>query len=143
MARQILTPSNLRTARLELSGIEEYLEKIKRAGNNVDEYVENAIDESAKIIYKDIEKWAEKHKMTGAVLEGIRRTDVQKEGNNYFVDVGIDTSLSPNSWHAVFVEYGTPTNPADPGIRPAFDNNKSKIKRIQRQVLAQGGVPVE
>lgn len=139
----LLTPSNLRTVRFELKGIEEYLEQIKKAGGNIDETVSKAIEESAKPVYEDIRTWAERHKMTGETLEGIDISEVQQDGDKFFIEVGVNTEKSKNAWHAVFVEYGTPTQNADPGIRPAFDNNKSKVKKIQRQILKQGGVPTE
>ena len=134
-----MTSSNLKFARFELKGLDEYLKKIQEAGENIDEAVEEAVDESTKPIYADIEKWAKKHELTGATLKGVAKTDVQKEGNMFFSEVGIDTTHSKAAWHAVFVEYGTPKIPADPGIRPAF--NKSRIKKIQKQVLSKKGIP--
>lgn len=139
----LMTPSNLKTVKLKVDGIEEYLEKIKKAGGDIVETVKEAIGESAKPIHEDIRIWAEKHKMTGATLKGVSLDEVKVEGNDIYVDVGIDTTLSPLSWHAVFVEFGTPKQAADPGIRPAFDNNKSKVKKIQKTILAKGGVPVD
>lgn len=140
------TPSNLtknRTISIKLSGIEEYLKKIQEVGGNVEESVTQAIAESAKPIYDDIKAWAEKHKLTGATLKGVSISEVQREGNKFYVDVGIDTSKSENAWHAVFVEYGSPHNAADPGIRNAFANNKSKVKKIQRDILKKAGMPDE
>ena len=141
MGSKLLTSSNLKFARFELKGLDEYLKKIEDAGGNIDRAVEKAVDESIKPIYKDVRQWAEKHKLTGATLKGVARTDVQKEGNTFFAEVGIDTTHSKTAWHAVFVEYGTPKMPADPGIRTAFNN--SRIKRIQKQVLLKEGIPVE
>ena len=143
MAKKLLTPSNLKTVKFELKGLDEYLENIQKAGNNIEESVKKAIEESAKPIHDDIKQWAEKHKMTGAVLEGVDITDIKQDGNKYYVEVGINTDKSENSWHAVFTEYGTPTQTADPGIRTAFSKNKSKILKIQKEILAQGGVPVD
>ena len=141
MGSKLLTSSNLKTIKFELKGLDEYLKKIQEMGGNIDEAVEKAVDESTKPIYEDIQNWAKKHKLTGATLKGVAKTDVQKEGNSYFVEVGIDTTHSKTAWHAVFVEYGTPKMAADPGIRPAF--NKSRVKRIQKQVLSREGIPVE
>lgn len=143
MAKKLLTPSNLKTVRFELKGLDEYLQKIVRAGKNIDNVVAEAIEESAKPIKADIEQWAEKHKLTGDTLEGVRLSDVQYEGNKIFVDVGIDTTIAKNAWHAVFVEYGTPTQDADPGIRTAFYSNKGKVVKIQKEILAKGGVPID
>lgn len=129
--------------RMQLSGLEEYLENLKRAGANIDEVVSEAIYESAKPIEADIRAWAEKHKRTGAVLEGVELTPVQREGDRLFVEVGVSTEKNPHAWHAAFVEYGTPKMKADPGIWPAFNKNKAKVRRIQREILQRGGVPID
>lgn len=142
MGTTILTPTNLKNVKFEVSGMDEYLKKIENAGRNIDEVIAEAIEESAKPIVDDIKAWANKHKLTGATLEGVTVTDIQRDGNRIFVDIGIDTGSSKNAWHAVFVEYGTPTQAADPGIRNAFSENKSKVKRIQKNILNKGGIPI-
>lgn len=138
-----LTPSNLKLARLELTGMEDYIKKIQDAGKNVDEVIKVAIEESSKPIFNDIKNWAEKHELTGETLKGVDMSEVKQDGNYIFADIGINTEKSDKAWHAVFVEFGTPTQAADPGIRNAFENNKSKVKQIQKKILQEGGLPVE
>lgn len=140
---KLLTPSNLKSVRFELKGLDEYLKKIQNSGSNIEEAVTKAIEESAKPIHEDIKAWAEKHELTGATLKGVTLSEVQQDGNKFFIDVGIDTNKSPQSYHAVFVEYGTPTQPADPGIRNAFSQNKNKVKNIQKDILTKEGIPIE
>lgn len=137
------TPSNLKSFKFTLSGLDEYLKKIEAAGNNVEEAVVEAIDQSSEPIFADMQLWAEEHAFTWATWKGIAETKVQREGNCYYKDLGIDNDQSPGAWHAVYVEYGTPTNAADPGIRRAFEDNKKKVKKIQREVLKKAGVPVD
>lgn len=138
----LLTPSNLRTVKLELNGIEEYLAKIQQVGNNVDNVVKQALEESTKPIFYYIEEWAKEHKLSGATLKGVTKGPVKNDGSKYYIEIGIDTTNAPLAWHAVFVEYGTPTNPPDPGIRKAFDSNKKLVKGIQIEILSRAGVPV-
>jgi len=128
----------------KVAGLEEYLEKIKKTGANMDKLVADAIDASAAPIEDTIYAWAEKHKRTGAVLEGVGRSEVQREGDKFFVEVGVFSgAASPTAWHAAFVEYGTPRMAPDPGIRPAFKKNQAKVKKIQRDILTKGGVPLD
>lgn len=143
MAKKLLTPSNLKSVRFEVSGLDAYLQKIQAAGKSIEQAVSEAIAESAKPIHKDIEAWAEKHKQTGTVLDGVAISEVQRVGDSFFVDVGIDDNQSPGAWHAVFTEYGTPTQPADPGVRNAFSENKANVKKIQREILKKAGMPVD
>ena len=139
----LLTPSNLKTIRFDLKGLNEYLAKIEAAGNSIEEAVREAIPASAQPIYDDIQRWAEEHQLTGTTLKGLNKTKVEQDLFQFFLEVGIDSEIEYNAFHAVFVEYGTPTNAADPGIRRAFEQNKTKVKRIQREILQKRGVPVD
>lgn len=135
--------TNSRSIRLDVSGVEDYLARVAAAGRSVDEAVKMALHESAAPILSDIEKWAEKHKLTGTVVAGVSLADPKQYGNEIVVQVGIDDEKSPGAWHATFVECGTPTNTADPGIRLSFEKNKSKVKKIQRDVLKREGMPLD
>ena len=74
-------------------------------------------------------------------MEGVAVSDVQHDGNYFFVEIGVDENTSKGSWHAVFVEYGTPTQEADPGIRMAFESNKGKVRKIEKDILQKEGIP--
>jgi len=147
LSDKLLTPSNLKTITFKLTGLDEYLKKIQEAGNNIDEAVEKALIESAKPIYDDIVTWAEKHSKsnssTGATLKSVSMTDPMRHGNLTSVDIGIDSRVDYNAWHAVFVEYGTPKQSADPGIRNAFYHNRGRVNKIQKQILKERGIPID
>lgn len=135
--------TNARSVRLEVSGVEEYLKQIADSGRNIDDAVKAAVHESAKPIHDDIESWAQRHKLTGTMLEGVDLSEPAQTGNEISVKIGINDEKSPGAWHAVFTEYGTPTQPADPGVRMAFERNKSRVKKIQREVLIREGMPID
>lgn len=130
-------------AKFKITGVEEYLAQLKKVGANIDKAVAEAVHESAKPIEEDIRVWAEKHKRTGAVLEGVDLSRSQADGDLIYVTVGIDGDKTPTSWHAAFVEYGTPRMAADPGVQTAFKVNKAKVKRIQKEILKKGGIPID
>lgn len=135
--------TNRRSVSLNVNGLEDYLKRVQDVGGNVDQAVKKAIHESAKPILSDIEAWAARHRRTGVMMEGADLSEPEQSGNIISVTVGINDEKSPGAWHAVFKEYGTPTQPADPGIRTAFDQNKSLVKKIQREVLKREGMPVD
>jgi len=141
MATKLLTPSNLKSVRFTVSGLDEYAQKVIKAGNSIDKAVAEAVEEIKESVREDIQVWADKHKMSGAVAESVNATEVKRAGNNIYADVGIDSNINPASWHAVFVEYGTPHQAADPGIRLAFDKWKRKSKMIFKKHLEKWGVP--
>lgn len=139
---RLLTPSNLQTIRFEVTGFDEYLKKIQAAGRNVEEVAAQAVKASVQPIYQDLKDWIDDHKLTGATAKGLSVSDIKREGGRIFVELGIDTTDAPLAWHAVFVEYGTPKVPADPGIRLAFNDNKARVRTIQKKILVRGGIPI-
>lgn len=132
-------------ASLQVGGLENYLQRIQAAGNNVDEAVEKAVQESALIVLADMKAGAERHRRTGAVADAVEASPVQREGGHIFVKVGIDLNEHPEAIHAVFQEYGDSHSPQFPApfIRPAYDNNESAVKKKQREVLKREGMPVD
>lgn len=141
MANRLLTPSNLKFARFEVKGLEEYATRLINAGQSIDDAVAEGIEIIKEGVREDIADWAEKHKLSGAVAEGVTSTEVIRDGNMIYAEVGIDSNVSKNSWHAVFVEYGTATTPADPGVRRAFKKWQSKKKAIFKRIFEKRGLP--
>jgi HK97 gp10 family phage protein len=133
------------SATITITGLDEYLLKIQAAGNNIDDACKEAIDECLPIVEKAMKKGAERHKRSGAVVESIESVKAKKENNLIYGEVGIDTDKHPEAFHAVYQEYGDGHSPhfPDPFIRPAVDENRAEIKKIQCSVLKKRGVPVE
>lgn len=130
-------------ASFQAGGLEEYLQRIQAVGKNLDAAVKAAVFESSEIIYDSMLAGAWPHIRTGAVSDAITVDQPMQNGNYIFSGIGIDTDEHPEAIHAVFQEYGAPNFPADPFIRPAFDNNKGKVKKKQREVLIREGMPIE
>ena len=129
---------------IKLEGVEEYLEKLSRAGANIEKVAAMAVEESAKPIHEDIKKWAKKHERTGAAYEGVIVPKAKNTGGKISAQLGIEsTEANKDAWHIVFVEYGTPRVAPDPGIRRAFSKNKAKVKRIQKKILEMGGIHLD
>jgi len=124
----------------KLTGLDEYLERVQQAGNDIVAVAAEAVEESVKPVHAEIKAWAQKHKDTGAVLGGVIEPIAKIEGNYITAEAGI--SGTGGSWEAVFVEYGKPGQSADPGIRPAFEKAKTNVPKIQKEVLKKRGVPI-
>jgi HK97 gp10 family phage protein len=127
---------------ISVTGLDEYLKKIEALGENIDNVVKEAIDESVKPILADMIKGAERHRDSGEVVEAIEAQPTTQEGGEIYSKVGIDVNKHPEAKHAVFQEYGDGHSGQfpDPFIRPAFDNNEKLVKKIQRDILKKAGV---
>lgn len=129
-------PTNL-PCKIELKGLDKYFDKLKRLGADIDKIAVKAVTESAEPVYEDVKAYTEKHQWTGAAYKSVKKPKEAKDDAGYvYAEVGVkSTPEHPDAWHIVFVEYGTPRAPADPGIREAFNRNKAKVKRIQKKIL--------
>jgi HK97 gp10 family phage protein len=144
MSKRLLTPSNLKTIKFSLSGLDEYLKKVQEAGNDINAAAQRAVVASAKPILRAIEIGVEQHdKGSGDSLKSVAMSDPVWEGNKVSVEVGIDSNIVYRAWHWVFVEWGSPTNdPADPVVRDAFFDNKKLVTKIQKQIFAEEAIPL-
>ncbi|MFA6717909.1 MAG: hypothetical protein WCS15_02395 [Prevotella sp.] len=99
----------------------------------------------APLVEADMKAGAERHKKNGAVVDAIESKPAEANGFGVWADIGIDIEKHPEALHGVYQEYGDGHSPGfpDPFVRPSFDNNKAKIKSIEKAELKKWGVPVE
>jgi len=119
--------------KLDLKGFDNLLERIKKAGGDINAAAEQALIESAKPFNEDLKAGIEKHRLTGVTEKSMKPLEVKWEGNIATLNVGFD--MKKGGLPALFIEYGTPTQKADPFIRPAITKNTPKARKIQKKVL--------
>lgn len=136
---------------VSVSGLDELMAKVEQAGNDIVPACENAVNAALPIVEKSMKDGAARHRKgvgkygTDDVYNAIETTPAKQEGNLIYGTAGIDTEKHPEAKAAVFEEYGDGHSAEfpDPFIRPAIDNNKSKIKSIMKQELKAAGIPAE
>lgn len=132
---------------IEVQGLDELERKLelldnKLAGKALHSALGFALTPVVKEAKAGAAKAAEPHTMTypngktvnvepGLLKTAIRKRRVPKKemigefangaAMGVYIGKGTKQKAYPNYWH--FIEYGTPTLPAAPFIRPAFDNN--------------------
>lgn len=139
------------SASLTLFGFDEYYAKIKAAGNSIEDACKAAVDAATPIVETSMKEGAAKHKKgvgkygTDAVYNAIETTPAEVKGTGVYASVGIDMEKHPEAKHGVYQEYGDGHSPKfpDPFVRPALDNNKAKVRSIEKAELKKWGVPVE
>lgn len=134
---------------VQVSGLDELMAKVEQAGNDIVPACKNAVNAALPIVEKSMKDGAARHRKgagkygTDDVYNAIESIPAKQEGNLIYGMVGIDTEKHPEAQHAVFQEYGDGHSLEfpDPFIRPAVDNNKSKIKSTMKQELKASGIP--
>lgn len=124
---------------------DKYLAKIQAAGEDIDKACRKAIDAALPIVEKSMIAGAERHRDSGDVVNAIEKTKAVTIGNYSYGSVGIDMIKHPEAIHGVYQEYGDGHSPEfpDPFVRPAVDDNRAEIKKIEREELKKAGVPIE
>lgn len=133
------------SATVTMPNLDKYLEKIQEAGNNIDDACKDAVNAALPIVEKAMKTGAERHRKTGDVVNAIESTPAKKEGNYIHGTVGIDMQKHPEAIHGVYQEYGDGHSLEfpDPFVRPAFDDNRKEVQRVERAVLKAKGVPID
>lgn len=124
------------TMKLDLNGVKELLERLQKAGGNIDAAAEKALVESAQPFMEDLKRGIQKHHRTGLTEASLKDpTQIEREGNRLTLNVGFD--LGKGGLPALFIEHGTPRIKPQPFIQPAIRKNQTKSRKIQQAVLTK------
>lgn len=117
--------------------VDKYLEQVVEAGRSIDEAVDRALGKAADVAIEGMERRVPVR--TGNLARHIGLLKAGQDGNYHFVDVGVDFRDRNSILYAVFVEFGAPHRPAQPFLRPAFDEGKNAIRKALRDSLKEDG----
>ena len=120
----MVTQSSLNT-----SGFEEYLEKIARAGTDIDASADKALMAGAEVIQEEMLRLVPQFTMN--LAKHIRIKGPKRDGNYHSVEVGVIHDIAftdaNTARYGNAQEYGTSSMPAHPYIRPTMTTDKRKI----------------
>jgi HK97 gp10 family phage protein len=122
-----------------LSNLEEYLEKIAAAGQDVDQACAEALEEAAPIVTKKMHEdlRASSETWTGATDATIEQAQAQREGNYTFVEI---TAGGAPAEQAFYKEFGTARQAAEPFFRPSFTNRRHLWRNALKAALKARGM---
>jgi HK97 gp10 family phage protein len=123
--------------RLDTSGFDEYLEKLARAGENIDEITDEALQDGGEILRDGMQRRAPV--ATGRLKSRISMTPVSSDGNYHSVKVGIFGVNRKSELYFFYSEYGHAKRAARPYIRPTFDEDMKKARAAMRQKFIDRG----
>ncbi len=126
---------------LNFKGLEDWMEQLAEAGQNVDDAVTELLGETQPFIEDEmvaqLKKTSEAY--TGETASTIEVSGVQQEGNYLFVEATVGGSEAPQ---ANFKEWGTTRQAAEPFVRPTFRGHrlKNKLKEGMRTIMQRFGI---
>ena len=132
-------------SRLTTKGFEEYLEKIARAGRNVDAAADRALLAGGEILLDGMERRvpvgeAPHDPHPDNLKAHLELMGPVQEGNFHYIDVGLgkDTDADTARYGNV-QEFGSATTPAQPYVRPTLDSDMGKARKAIKAELEESG----
>lgn len=127
--------------KFSINSLEKYLAKMadELQGVDIDAAVVSALDEIGDTLLADMRRKVEPHKRTGKALSAVKRRPVESAGNTHYVEVGaMDIrGVDKDGFHVIYQEYGSPTLPADPWLRPALERLNTYKNKVIKDHIAR------
>ena len=123
-------------ANIELTGVDEIINKLQQIGSNVGRLENKALKNAAEPVLEDAK--ANVPVRTGKLKKALKITNVKKKEGVKYILVGVDKGDNSEIFYGKFVEFGTSKRTAHPFLQPAYEKNKDDIKRIIAQTLKEG-----
>ncbi|WP_411680646.1 HK97-gp10 family putative phage morphogenesis protein [Clostridium thailandense] len=123
-------------ASIELTGVDEILNKLQQMGANVGRLENKALKNAAEPVLEDAK--ANVPVRTGKLKKGLKITNVKKKDGMKYILVGVDRGDNSEVFYGKFIEFGTSKMPARPFLQPAYEKNKNKIQKTIAGTLKEG-----
>lgn len=126
----------------QLSGFDDLIKKIEKAGGSVDRAVKTCANKSAEIAEHEIKDQMSKKKVSKNLINSMPKYEVSQDGNVTSARVGYKKGkYNPkdlsDGYKAVFINYGTPRIKPRNFIKSAKRKARKQIKDMQEKTLNQ------
>lgn len=133
---------------LKLTGFEEMLTAIEKAGGSIDKATNQCMQKSAKLMDEELKAQMRSANVKSDLINRMPSPEVEKEGNRYTARVGFvkgeyNPTKPSDAYKAIFLNYGTPRRTkhgqvkARHFIENAKEKAKSKIENSQQQTFKE------
>lgn len=119
-------------SRIEFFGTSELLQKIEKAGGNVEKLCAEALKSSVQKPKEEMLQFIREHHLTGQT-ENSFVEEIKTENGKIFCEVGF--SIKGGGLAALFLNLGTPKIKPSFFIDYAVENNIDEIKKAQLEAL--------
>lgn len=131
---------------LQLTGFDELVESIQKAGKSIDQAADSCLRQSAQIMQSELKTQMQAAGVDNSLIESMPPPQITVDGNNYSAAVGykkgnFDPRNPSDGYKAVFLNYGTPRRTKHGKVTPrGFIGNAKKkaspkIKQAQKETL--------
>lgn len=124
---------------LTTRGFDEYLERVNRAGRDVDGAAARALLAGANVLLPGMKRRVRKD--TRNLENHLIIDGPYQDGNYHFLEVGLVGADATTARYGNVQEYGSVSVSPQSYIRATLDNDKSKARRaIKESLIADGAI---
>ena len=123
------------SADLEVSGMQELLDKMQELGKHATKIQNQALLKAAEPILNDAVQTTTFTDRTGRLRKGLKISRPKSKGDTRYVLVGIDKGDISKIFWGKFHEFGTSREPARPFLAPAYARHKKEAIEIIKNEL--------
>lgn len=132
--------------KIKISGFEEILNEIEKAGGSIDGAVNSAIRQSADIVQSELKSQMQQSGVDGQLINSMPEPLITQDGNKHTAEVGYKKGeYNPKNlsdgYKVVFLNYGTPNRTkhgkmvAKGFIQKAKKTANPKVKKVQKETF--------
>ncbi|OCA97873.1 HK97-gp10 family putative phage morphogenesis protein [Clostridium beijerinckii] len=125
-------------ADIELTGVDEILNKLQQISTNISRLENKALRNAAEPVLEDAKATNAFNDRSGKLRKGLKISNIKKLDGTKYVLVGVDKSDNSKIYYGKFLEFGTSKMSAKPFLQPAYEKNKDTIERIIAETLKEG-----
>ena len=118
---------------MKLGGIDEYMQLIQEAGNDILDAAESAVLAGAEVILDGMQRRVAKD--THNLEDHLEMEEPEIDGDFVSVRVGLLHADAETARYGNVQEFGSSSMGAQPYVRPAFDEDANKARREMRKAL--------
>ena len=121
----------------QVKGVEEVMEKLRQKGVDLDAAAADAVLAAGNSLLTDMQALVPVD--TGNLRDKLRVAGPNRDGNYVFATIGLSSQVdAETARYGTVQEYGSAHTPAQPYIRPALDNGKTRARRAMIAALKAG-----
>jgi HK97 gp10 family phage protein len=125
-------------ADIELTGVDEILNKLQQIGINISRLENKALKNAAEPVLEDGKSTNAFNDKSGKLRKGLKISNIKNKEGMKYVLVGVDKSDNSKIFYGKFLEFGTSKISARPFLQPAYEKNKDNIQQTIAETLKEG-----
>ena len=127
--------------RLTTKGFAEYLERLQKAGRDIDAVSDQALMQGGEILLTGMKTRVPKD--THALENSLKIDGPQQDGNFHFIEVGVIDANDDVARYGNAQEFGWSDHAANPYVRPTLDGDMAKARAEMRKVFVNAEVGID